>query len=767
MTNNRQLKNDITRIVCSASGTALPPSSIIEQAFSADTILVTDRQQPVDFSSSNKKLFTQLEFDLKPREIRRLDTVDSQSAYRVVKTVDGERAMTDQTKLIKISDAYEGRLTLGIADDECIYGLGQHENGIYNYRGVKEYLYQNNMKIPMPVLLSSRGYALVFDAGCLMTYEEKDNKIDMVFDAVDQIAYYIIAADTFDELVKGVRTLTGQPAMLPRWAYGYIQSKERYVSAEDVLTTAAEFKRRGIPLSCIVLDWKSWEEGKWGNKIIDKERFPDFKGMVDTLHENGIAFMLSVWPNINRKGEDHAEMMAHGKLLADMSTYDAFDEEARSIYWQQLMREIIPAGTDALWCDSTEPFTPDWSGVEKKSDEERYLLSRDALTKHLDARQANLYAVMHAKGIYERYAKLPGSKRFVNLTRSGYLSGQKYATILWSGDIYADWHVMKSQIAEGLSISMSCVPYWTLDIGAFFVGNDAAYRRWLNDPVAKAPWFWQGRFEQGKDDLGYRELYARWLQLGTFLPIMRSHGTDTPREPWQFGEEGSLIYDTIVHHIKLRYRMLPYTYSLAWGIVQRGETIMRSLMFDFASDKRVHTIADQYMFGPALLVCPVVHAMRYGPDSQPLNLPEVRNVYLPEGSDWYDMHTGQLYPGGSDIEAYAPINRIPVYARSGAILPEASDGNAAGIPDIIHVYEGSDGAFTLYMDNGSDMAYLEGAYAEIRLAYSDATRTLVIGDAQGNWPCSMKKPDCVLHTRNGTQIRKSTAYSGAAVTVAF
>ena len=209
-----------------------------------------------------------------------------------------------------------------------------------------------------------------------------------------------------------------------------------------------------------------------------------------------------------------------------------------------------------------------------------------------------------------------------------------------------------------------------------------------------------------------------------------------------------------MHHIKLRYRMLPYTYSLAWGIVQAGETIMRSLMFDFASDKRVHTIADQYMFGPALLICPVVHAMRYGPDSQPLNLPEVRNVYLPEGSDWYDMHTGQLYPGGSDIEAYAPINRIPVYARSGAILPEASDGNAAGIPDIIHVYEGSDGAFTLYMDNGSDMAYLEGAWR------GNQTGIFRCQQNAGHWRCPRQlalqheKPDCVLHTKNGTQIRK-------------
>lgn len=749
----------ITRVVCTPDGQVRGPGMTITDRRTFDTVVCGpgEETQEIIFEKGGTALLVQTGFSFTEREIFRYLIEGGKARIVTRKTIDGERSFVENASTVKTGDACTGELRFRITEEEAIYGLGQQEKGTYNYRNVKEYLYQNNMQIPIPVFLSSKGYGILFDADCLMTYEEADNEITVTFDAVDQIAYYVITGENFDELIKGIRLLTGKAVMLPRWAFGYVQSRERYVSQEDILSTWEEFKKRDIPVSCLVLDWKSWEEGKWGNKILDKERFPNLSAMTEKLHQDNTAFMVSVWPNMNKGCENNQEMMEAGKLLANLSTYDAFDAEARALYWKQCEKELFSGGTDAWWCDSTEPFTPDWNGLEKRSDQERYELARENLTRYFDARVANHFALMHAKGIYENQTAASQEKRVVNLTRSGSVSIQKYGVILWSGDIMATWDVFRSQIAEGLSMCMSGIPYWTLDIGAFFVGSTEGFRRFSNVTEGEAPWFWHGLFEKGVEDYGYRELYTRWLQMGTFLPVMRSHGTDTPREPWNFGEPGEKYYDTIVTYIRFRYEMLPYTYSLAHRAEEEGYTMFRSLMFDFAGDEKVKDMAGEFMYGPAYLVCPVTEALEYGPENEKLNRSQVWNVYLPGNGIWYHQKTKEVYQGGRCYDVEAPVTWQPVFIRGGAVIPLDSHGDKDGRADTIEVYEGADGSFVYYTDNGMDYQYQNGEYASVTMDYDDTSKTLTLGKAMGTYECP-KQFKIRFFRKDGSETEGSVDY---------
>ncbi len=688
------------------------------------------------FSRDGETLLSVKEAVFTPKEIYRYTFSNGKPKIVTKVTVDGERSFVENAETVKVGDAYGASISFSIDADEAIYGLGQQENGRFNYRNCEEYLYHNNMKIPMPVFLSSKNYAVFFDAACMMHYTERDNQITMEFDAVDKVDFYVISGDNFDELIAGIRSLTGHTPLLPRWAYGYIQSKERYKTQEEILETAARFKEDAIPLSCIVLDWLSWEEGKWGNKIFDKSRFADAKAMVEQLHKDGVKFMISIWPNCKEGCENNNEFAAKGKLLCNFSTYDAFDEEARDMYWKQCEKELFAAGTDAWWCDSTEPFTPDWNGLEKRPEAERYRLALESTNKYLDARNSSAYCVAHAKGIYEHQRQV-SDKRVVNLTRAGYPGIQKYGTILWSGDIAATWETFRHQIAEGLSISMSGILNWTWDTGAFFAGNTMSWRKWSNATEGEAPWFWQGDFDTGVADLGYRELYTRWLQAAAFLPVMRSHGTDTPREPWQFGAKGSKYYDSIVYYIRLRYRLLPYIYSLAIEASLRDQAMLRSLMFDFSADPAVREIKDAFMLGKSFYVCPVTEPVEYGPGSTPLVRPQTREVYLPAGADWYDFETGKQYAGGQKILADAPVARMPVYVKAGSILPVSAGTN--GQCDKILVYAGADASCDFYNDSGDGYAYETEGFQTLHFVWNDRERTLSAFDWE-NCPAEIAVP---------------------------
>ncbi len=759
------ISESILRVVCSNSDVVKNESLLIvpqKEYMGECTITAVQDGDTIAFRVGDKTLLSQKGFALEAKEIYRYTFSGDKPKIVTKRTVDGERSFVENAATVKVGDSFEGTLQFAITADEAIYGLGQQEDGIYNYRNAKEYLYHNNMKIPMPVFLSSENYAIFFDCASMFTYEEADNVITMTFDAIDQVDYYVIYGDNFDQLVAGIRQLTGGVPMLPKWAFGYVQSKERYKTQEEILETAARFKEENIPLDCIVLDWLSWEDGKWGNKIFDKSRFPDAKAMVDELHKDGVAFMISIWPNCKEGCENSNEFAKQGKLLCNYSTYDAFDEEARDIYWKQCEEELFAAGTDAWWCDSTEPFTPDWNGLEKRPGEVRYQMAKDSTNQYLDARNSNAYCVMHAKGIYDHQRASDDTKRVTNLTRAGYPGIQQYGTILWSGDIAATWDVLRHQIAEGLSICMSGIPFWTLDIGAFFAGNTESWKRWANQTEGQAPWFWHGLFEEGVKDKGYCELYTRWLQYGAFLPIMRSHGTDTPREPWNFGEKGTKYYDTIVKYIRLRESLMPYTYSLATEAANGG-TMMRSLMFDFAHDKAVKDMDDEFMFGHGFLVCPVTEALEYGPNSEKLHKAMKRNVYLPAGANWYNHDTKAYYVGGQTIEADAPIETMPLYVKSGAIVPMSS--TASMVPDKVEIYGGADGKFVLTVDNGTDYAYENGEYAKLTFSWGDADKQLTISEKTGSYPLESFEMEVVLYEADGTSKTAVLTWDNSEVTV--
>lgn len=763
---NREVSH-ITRVVITPDGMIREPGMTIVSRKDYETLVLDQgMKEDITFTCGDTAVITQKGFEFQNREIFQYVIEGKKAKIITKKTIDGERSFIENAASVKTGDAYAGILKFEIGDEEAIYGLGQQEQGKYNYRGVREYLYQNNMQIPMPVFLSSKGYAVLCDADCLMTYEEADNIITLNFDAIDQMAYYVITGERFDDLIAGIRELTGTAVMLPRWAFGYVQSRERYITQKDILDTREEFEKRGIPVSCLVLDWKSWAEGQWGNKFVDKERFPNLKEMTDILHEKDTAFMISIWPNMNKGCDNNQEMLDAGKLLANLSTYDAFDPEARDLYWKQCEQELFKAGTDAWWCDSTEPFTPDWNGLEKRGEEERYELAKENLTRYFDARKANNYALAHAKGIYEHQRAVCNKKRVANLTRSGSLSIQQYGTILWSGDIMATWDVFRNQIAEGLSMCMCGIPYWTLDIGAFFAGSTQGFRRFCGTEEGEAPWFWHGLFEKGTDDLGYRELYTRWLQFGTFLPVMRSHGTDTYREPWYFGEPGTKYYDTIVEYIRLRYEMLPYTYSLAHKVEAEAYTIFRSLMFDFSEDVNVKEISGEFMYGPSYLVCPVTRAMEYGPENTKLDVNTTWNVYLPEGSCWYHQKSKKAYNGGQNIEVEAPVNWQPVFIKAGSILPLSKENGKDGVADTIEVYEGQDGRFEYYLDNGMDYQYEDGNFAQIQIRYEDKQKCVILEKVQGNYSYP-RELDVKFFRSGGEVIEKHICYEGEEILINF
>ncbi len=686
-------------------------------------------------ASEETSYITKMSFSLEEYALKVWTADPADDEVKSIKTVDGERNLNINLHSAVGEKAYRGKIFFSFDNDEQIHGLGQGEDGIFDYRNKTQYLYQHNMRTPMPVLISTKGYGIVVDCGSLMTFKEYMGKAFLKLDAVDQIDFYFICGKNIDEIVSGVRSITGKASMLPKWAFGYIQSKERYESQRELLDVAYEYRKRNIGLDCVVQDWQYWPAGGWGYKKVDKERYPDIVEMKNELHRLNVHSMVSIWPNVGVGNSDHDEMDKNGFLLADKNTVNVFDENARRLYWKQAEKELFK-GFDSWWCDSTEPFTgSDWNGEIKRKPKERFDLVGGDCKKYLGAKRANLYALYQAKGIYENQRKADSAKRMFNLTRSGYSGSQKYGAVLWSGDICATWETLKNQIVEGLNMAMSGYPYWTLDIGAFFVVNKNYRHRGCGsnmDPGMK--WFWQGDYEDGIDDPAYCELYVRWFQLGEFLPIFRSHGTDTPREIWRFGKPGNMFYDALIEADAERYRLMPYIYSLAGQVHLFDGTIMRSLLFDFPEDATATKISDEYMFGSSMLICPVTEAYYYEKGGKKLEKHKKRCCYLPEGTEWYDFRTGDKYAGGIYINAYAPISHIPVFVREGSIIPmEQSLMYAEEVvetPFEIRIYPGRDGEFLYYEDAGEGYEYENGDYNVIPMRWNNEDGIFYIGKAE-------------------------------------
>jgi len=545
---------------------------------------------------------------------------------------------------------------------------------------------------------------------------------------------------------------------MPEWAMGFWQSRQRYTNQEELLDVVREYRKRNIPFDNIVLDWQYWPADKWGDHQFDATRFPDPDGMIRTLHDDlNARIMISVWPKYYVGTENYEAMKSKGYLymrnvemerrdwIGYLSTfYDAFNADARTAFWNQINIALYSRGIDAWWLDATEPdITSNLPMEERKA-----MMNPTALGSA--DRYFNAYSLVQAQGVYEGQRATDPENRVFILTRSAFAGLQRYSVANWSGDIAARWHDMAAQIPCGLNMSMSGIPWWTMDIGGFSVES-----RYHNPSPA---------------DLDeWRELMTRWHQYGAFVPLFRSHGEFPFREIYNTAPDNHIAYKTMVEYNRLRYRLMPYIYSLAGQAWLNDYTIMRGLTMDFSLDTEVFDIADQYMFGPSLMVNPVTE---YKARS--------RNVYLPSAYGWYDVRTGRHYAGGTVIEADAPYEWMPLFAREGSLIPTGPDiqytGEKEADPLTLWVYAGADGAFELYEDEGDNYNYEDGAYTLIPLTWNEAERTLTIGKREGEYRGMLHERtiNVIMVSENravkldfGRPPDKSVKYSGEEIKVRF
>ncbi len=494
----------------------------------------------------------------------------------------------------KYEKAFSIRQKFFLTPDEGIYGLGQHQYGYMNYRNREVVLVQTNTDAVVPFLISTLGYGILWDNYSKTIFEDNDKETYLWSDVGDNIDYYFIYGENMDGVVASYRNLTGQAPMYGKWAYGYWQSKEHYVSREELLSVAEEYRRKKIPIDNIIQDWQYWGgNDKWSGMVFDKERYPAPEEMIDSVHDLNYHIMFSIWPGLGTNTEIYKEMQKKGYLFdvvgwASFKYYDAFNPEANDVYWKYLKKGLFSIGADAFWIDSPEP---DIVNATMKESQEYEMKKVGINHRGSWARYLNAYSLVMMDDLYENQRKKTDEKRVYILTRSAFAGQQRDATTTWSGDIGASWEIYKKQITAGINFCMSGIPYWTFDIGAFVIG---AYG---------------GVFNSGGKDPAYQELYARMFQFGAFCPIFRAHGSETPREIWEFGE----FTESMIKIDNLRYRLLPYIYSLAWKVTSYGYTIMRGLPMDFTDDVKTYSIDDQFMFGPAIMVCPVTEYMVHRP----------------------------------------------------------------------------------------------------------------------------------------------------------
>ena len=680
------------------------------------------------------------------------------AAVQYTQSIDGVRASTADFETREERRAYTYRLNLSFSPDEALYGLGSHEEGYGNLRGKSRVLYQHNLKASVPVLMSTGGWGLLFDLGCLTAFHDDAEGSYFWAECADEMDYYFMAGD-YEAVCGQYAWLTGHAPLLPKYAFGYVQSKERYKDAEELISIAREYRRRQVPLDVIVEDWQSWPEGQWGYKVFDKDRFPDPQALTDALHAMGVRMMISIWPSMQgERNENRKEMLENGCMLGNQTIYDAFSPKARALYWKQAQEGLFRYGVDAWWCDCSEPFESDWHGPIKPEPFERARINTQEAKTYLDPGSICLYSLYHARGIYEGQRESTSDKRVLNLTRSSWAGQHRYGTVTWSGDVCAAWEVLRRQVPEGLNFMATGEAYWTTDAGAFFPGA------W--DGV----WFASGEFPQGVQDLGYRELYVRWLQFSAFLPMMRSHGTGTPREIWQFGEKGDPWYDAIADMIRLRSRMTPHWYSLAAAYSRQGVPMVRFPALAFPQDSALGMVDDEMLVGDSLLVKPVTRPMEYLPGGQKIEEPDLTEaVYLPEGTAWYAWESEEPIPGGQTVRVNAALSTVPRFVRAGGILltgPVQQHVNEQKNPPLtVTVYPGRDGTFAWYDDAGDGSGCERGEYALVTFRWRDQAGEITVSAREGAFPGMEKQREMLLRLPGGNPV--SIVYDGQETTVSL
>ena len=598
-------------------------------------------------------------------------------------------------QLLRVSDMFYPSV------EEGLYGLGQHQNGIFNYRGTIIELAQANTDVAIPMYVSTKGYGLFWNTAASSWFDNRfPSEIRLKSDAAHAIDYYFIYGPEMDQIIHTYRSMTGHAPMFGEWAYGFFQSKDRYKSDAELLKVAAEYRAAHVPLDVLVQDWYWWVHQ--GDPEFRPDAYPDVPGTIKQLHDEHVHAMLSIWAMFDPLSKNWQAMKAAGLTIPGTTDYDATNPAAGDYYWKHLIGVQFAQGWDAFWMDSSEPEKAYAHGGQSDA-----ALADKKLFIGNGALYTNVFPLMHAGVIHDHWRAATDKKRVFVLTRSGFAGMQRYGAMTWSGDVFSTFQAFNRQLPAGLNFALSGMPYWTTDIA----GYGPPYARDTHDPA-------------------YQELYVRWYEYGAFCPIFRTHGHRSNEENEVFSYEP--VTPILVSYDKLRYRLMPYLYSLAWNVTRNDGTIMRPLVMDWRTDPKVWNIGDQYMFGPSILVSPVT-----------LEGATSRSLYLPPAAAWYDFWTGAKTAGGQRIEALAPVARLPLYVKAGSILPMGPEIEWAGekpdAPIELRVYRGADGKFDLYEDAGDTYAYEKGEHSTIPMQWNEADNSLTIGDRTGTFPAMVAK----------------------------
>ena len=683
------------------------------------------------------------------------------------------------------SKTYTVNQSFTLDKDEAIYGLGQQQRGKLSLRHAKINMVQGNTDDYVPFLVSTKGYGLFWDNYSPTTFEDKPESASFKSEVGDCIDYYFMLGGNIDGSIACMRDLTGQAPMFPLWTFGYWQSKERYKSQNELVGVVQKYREQGVPLDGIIQDWQYWGNNYlWNAMEFLNTEFPNPQKMVNDIHNLNAHLIISIWSSFGPQTKQYREMKPQGMLLnfgtwpqsgletwppnreypSGVEPYDPYNPEARNIYWKYLNKGLFTLGMDGWWMDSTEPDHLDFKPSD--FDLKTYMGSFRKVR--------NAFPLMAVGGVATNQRATSSDKRVFILTRSAFAGQQRYGANTWSGDVNSSWQSLRNQIPAGLNFSMSAIPYWNTDIGGFFAG---AYNKSWNDG-------------SGARNPSFQELYVRWLQFGAFTPMMRSHGTDVPREIYNFGKKGEPIFDAIAKSINLRYSLLPYIYSAAWDITNNQSTMMRALVMDF-NDKKVVDMNNEYMFGKSILVAPIVNAQytsetvvktdensgwnkddKKDEKEMAVDFTQQKSskAYLPAGTSWFDFWSNQKYDGGQEVTLATTIDKIPLFIKAGSIVPfgpQVQFATEKKWDDLeIRVYPGANAEFTLYEDENDNYNYEKGIYSTISFTWNDAKKSLTINDRKGTFPGMLgtRKFNIVVIS-TGKKVEKIVTYSGKKVSV--
>ncbi|PJJ66515.1 glycoside hydrolase family 31 protein [Chryseobacterium geocarposphaerae] len=747
------------------------------KSFVKNSLSVIKQEQKTRFSvSENKNIISVKTNDLNI-------FIDAKNGTITYKSPSGKEFLKEKESDFKpFNDAgdqtYSVTQAFQLEKDEPIYGLGILQNGKMSQRNTDVKMIQNNTWDFVPFFQSVKGYGVFWDNYSPTQFTDKPDKTSFSSEVGEGVDYYFIYGKNADGVVAGMRNLTGNVPMIPLWTYGYWQSKERYKSQDELLDVVKKYRDLKVPLDGIIQDWQYWGNNyQWNAMDFISPDFPDAKKMIQNIHDMNAHLSVSIWssfgPMTNPYREmDKKEMLFNFKTWPEsglevwppdmnypsgVRVYDAYNPEARNIYWKYLNKGVFSLGVDTWWMDSTEP--DHLSQKPEDLDTKTYLGSFRKVR--------NAYPLMTVGGVYDHQRETTSDKRVFILTRSAFAGQQRYAANTWSGDVNSSWESLRNQVPAGLNFSLTGNPNFNSDIGGFFAG---VYKR---NGGTKNPMF--------------QELYVRWLQYGTFTPMMRSHGTDVPREIYQFGQKGGVVYDVIEKFIKLRYSMLPYIYSTSWDVSKNNSSFLRALSMDFSTDKRTWDINNEYLFGKSFLVAPILNP-QYTPekivktdenegwnktDNSLSNIDFTQNktvkVYLPADSDWFDFWTNEKHKGGQELQKEVNLQSIPLYVRAGSIIPFGPDVQYATEKKwdnlTVKIYPGTDADFVLYEDEFDNYNYEKGNYSEIPFHWNEKSKTLTIDSRKGNFKGMIDQRNFTLILPNGQQ--QSVNYSGKRINVSF